>query len=327
MEELSAQVINESKLALPVLEFEKPVVELEKKILELQKIYPAGSKQITKMMDQLAELKKETYRNLSPWNRVQIARHPKRPYTLDYIRMMTTDFVELHGDRAFKDDPAIVAGMARLNGRSVFIIGHQKGRDIKENIHRNFGMPNPEGYRKALRVMKLAEKFNRPLLLFNDTPGAFPGIGAEERGQAEAIARNLREMAMLRVPIIVAVIGEGASGGALGIGVGDRVLMLENAWYNVISPEGCAAILWSDRAKAEEMAKVMKLTAADLQAVKVVDRTIPEPVGGAHRFPKEMAAGLRKALVEEFNALCKMEIDDLVERRIQKYCAIGEFVE
>jgi acetyl-CoA carboxylase carboxyl transferase subunit alpha len=327
MDEQTAQVIDETRLVLPILEFEKPIVELERKVLELQNIYPAGSKQIRKMMDQLDELKRQTYSGLTPWNRVQIARHPKRPYTNDYIRMMTTDFVELHGDRSFKDDPAIIAGLARLNGLSLFLIGHQKGRDIKENIIRNFGMPNPEGYRKALRVMKLAEKFNRPLLLFNDTPGAFPGIGAEERGQAEAIARNLREMAMLRVPIVVAVIGEGASGGALGIGVGDRVLMLENAWYNVISPEGCAAILWADRSKAEEMAKVMKLTAADLQALKVVDRTVPEPLGGAHRNPKEAAALLRKALIEEFNVLGQFSPDELVAKRIEKYCAIGEFSE
>jgi acetyl-CoA carboxylase carboxyl transferase subunit alpha len=283
--------------------------------------------EIAKLENRLDRLKKEIYSKITPWNRVQIARHPKRPYTLDYIHALMTDWVELHGDRGYADDMAVVTGMAKLEGRPVFIVGHQKGKDVKENIQRNFGMPNPEGYRKALRVMKMAEKFQRPVICFIDTPGAFPGIGAEERGQAEAIARNLREMAVLKSSILVVIIGEGASGGALGIGVGDRILMLENGWYCVISPEGCAAILWSDRAKAKDMADVMQLTADKLKAHGIIDEIIPEPQGGAHRNPGQTIEIVRETLIREIDALQQIPIETLVEKRIEKYNNLGRFKE
>jgi acetyl-CoA carboxylase carboxyl transferase subunit alpha len=266
-------------------------------------------------------------RNLTRWQRVQLARHPERPYTLDYIDLMTTDFIELHGDRYFGDDHAIAGGFAKLDGRTVMMIGHQKGRDTKSNIFRNFGMPNPEGYRKALRLMKLAEKFRKPVVTLLDTPGAYPGIEAEERGQAEAIARNLFEMAQLRVPIVVAIVGEGASGGALGIGVGDRILMLENGWYSVIAPESCSSILWKTWDYKEQAAEALKLTAKDLLQQKIIDRIVPEPVGGAHKNPKEAAEILKKILIEEIEPLTKIKPDRLVESRIEKFGAMGSFSE
>jgi acetyl-CoA carboxylase carboxyl transferase subunit alpha len=283
--------------------------------------------EVGKLESRLEKLKKEVYTNLTPWNRVQIARHPKRPYSLDYINGMMTDWVELHGDRHYSDDAAIVAGMATFNKQSVFVIGHQKGKDVKENVKRNFGMANPEGYRKALRVMKMAEKFGRPVICLIDTMGAFPGIGAEERGQAEAIARNLKEMAVLRVPLIIVIIGEGASGGALGIGVGDRVLMLENAWYCVISPEGCAAILWGDRAKAPDMADMMHLTADKLKDLGIIDKIVPEPIEGAHRNPEAAIRTVRKYLVAELDELTKIPVDELISQRIEKYFKMGAIKE
>ncbi|MBL8025836.1 MAG: acetyl-CoA carboxylase carboxyltransferase subunit alpha [Fibrobacteres bacterium] len=311
----------------PILEFEKPVVELAKKIQDMRSFASTENlemkDELAKLEGKLEKLKKDIHGKLTPWNRVQIARHPKRPYSLDYINGLMTDFIELHGDRAYGDDAAIVAGMATFNKRPVFVIGQQKGKDVKENIKRNFGMPNPEGYRKALRVMKMAEKFDRPVLCFIDTAGAFPGIGAEERGQAEAIARNLKEMASLKVPIIVTIIGEGASGGALGIGVGDRVLMLENSWYCVISPEGCAAILWGDRAKAPELAEMMALTADKLKGMGLIDVIVPEPIEGAHRNPEGALRNVRKALAAELETLCSIPVPELVEKRIEKYFAMG----
>lgn len=264
---------------------------------------------------------------MTRWQRVQLARHPERPYTLDYIYLMTHDFIELHGDRKYKDDKAIVGGFAKIDEFNVMIIGHQKGRDTKSNVYRNFGMPNPEGYRKALRLMKLAEKFNIPIITFLDTPGAYPGIEAEERGQAEAIARNLLEMSLLKVPIIVVVIGEGASGGALGIGMGDRVLMLENTWYSVISPESCSSILWRSWDYKEQAAEALKLTSEDLLKLKVVDRVVAEPLGGAHKNHEEMALTLKSVLKEELSQLLKIKPEKLLENRIEKFGAMGEFNE
>ncbi|MGH7600109.1 MAG: acetyl-CoA carboxylase carboxyltransferase subunit alpha, partial [bacterium] len=270
-----------------VLEFEKPLVELERQISEMRQNAATEKadlqSEIKKLEEKARRLSEQIYSSLTRWQRVQLARHPQRPYTLDYIERMMADFVELHGDRAFGDDPALICGTGRLGPKKIFIVGQQKGRDTKQKLYRNFGMPHPEGYRKALRVMKLAAKFRRPIICLVDTPGAYPGIGAEERGQAEAIARNLFEMSHLPVPIIIVIIGEGASGGALGIAVGDRVLMMENTWYSVISPEGCAAILWHDSTKAEQAAEAMKLTAGDLLQLGVIDDIIREPLGGAHR--------------------------------------------
>ncbi|MGO9481244.1 MAG: acetyl-CoA carboxylase carboxyltransferase subunit alpha, partial [Candidatus Kryptoniota bacterium] len=270
-----------------ILEFEKPIIELEQKIEEMRKLsdHLDIEDEIKKLESRVSELRTNIYSNLTRWQRVQLARHPERPYTLDYINLMTTDFIEIHGDRYFGDDHAIVGGFAKLDGKSVMIIGHQKGRDTKSNIYRNFGMPNPEGYRKALRLMRLAEKFDKPVVTLLDTPGAYPGIEAEERGQAEAIARNLFEMAQLRVPIVVVIIGEGASGGALGLGVGDRILMLENAWYSVIAPESCSSILWKTWDYKEQAAEALRLTAKDLLEQKIIDMIVPEPVGGAHKNP------------------------------------------
>ncbi|HHM02028.1 MAG TPA: acetyl-CoA carboxylase carboxyltransferase subunit alpha [Caldithrix abyssi] len=314
-----------------VLEFEKPVHELEEKIKEMhsyaEKTGMDLSEDIKRLEEKAAELRKEVYNNLSRWQRVQLARHPKRPYSLDYISRMTSYFEELFGDRRFADDHAIVSGLARMDKYSVVIIGQQKGRDTKSNLHRNFGMPNPEGYRKALRVMELAAKFNKPVITLIDTPGAYPGLGAEERGQAEAIARNLFEMARLPVPIITVVIGEGASGGALGIGLGDRILMLENAWYSVISPEGCAAILWRDAAKAPQAAEAMKVTAPDLVDLKIVDEVISEPEGGAHNDPDATAQAVKKAIVRHLKDLLKLPTDKLIEQRLEKYGKMGAFVE
>jgi acetyl-CoA carboxylase carboxyl transferase subunit alpha len=282
-------------------------------------------KEVAVLEQKLVRMKEESYRNLTSMERVQLARHPKRPYTRDYIALMLTDFIELHGDRMFRDDEAIVGGWARLEGRTVMVIGQQKGRDMKENLRCNFGMPHPEGYRKALRLMQMAEKFGHPVITLIDTPGAYPGIGAEERGQAEAIARNLREMARLRVPVIAVVIGEGGSGGALALGVADRVLMLENSVYSVITPEGCAAILWKTAAAKDKAAEAMKMTAGDLNQLGVIDEVLPEPFGGAHTDWPTTADVLREALVRNLVELSELPPEDLLPQRWEKYLAMGEF--
>jgi acetyl-CoA carboxylase carboxyl transferase subunit alpha len=312
-------------MAKTVLDFEKPVYELEQKIQEMRK-YEGNldiSGEINRLEKKVQQLRESVYTNLTRWQRVQLARHPDRPYTLDYIAYMTTDFIELHGDRRFRDDKAIVGGFAKLDGQTVMMIGQQKGRDTKSNVYRNFGMSNPEGYRKALRLMKLAEKFRRPIITMLDTPGAYPGLEAEERGQAEAIARNLFEMSKLKVPIIVVIIGEGASGGALGIGIGDRILMMENAWYSVISPESCSSILWRSWDYKEQAAEALRLTAPDLLEQKIIDRIIEEPLGGAHRNPEEAAAIVKNVLSEELKNLLKLKPEKLVERRIEKFAQMG----
>ena len=281
-----------------------------------------------RLLEEKAErLREESYRNLTAVERVQLARHPKRPFTLDYIDRAFTDFMELHGDRAFRDDEAIVCGWARLEGRSVMVMGHQKGRDMKENLRRNFGMPHPEGYRKSLRLMRQAEKFGQPIITLIDTPGAYPGLGAEERGQAEAIATNLREMARLRVPVIAVVIGEGGSGGALALGVADRVLMLENSVYSVISPEGCAAILWKTAGAKDQAAEALKLTANDLAGLEVIDDVVPEPMGGAHTDWDATAGALRVALLRHLTELDAMSPDELREQRWRKFEAMGAWTE
>src|SRR3989338_329305 len=314
---------------ITTLEFEKPILELEKKIAELKTLSSNGNlnlqSEVKKLESRLTHVKKETYSHLTPWQRVQIARHPKRPYTLDYIQIIFTDFVELHGDRTFADDKALIGGFAKLEGQRFLVIGHQKGRDAKENIMRNFGSAHPEGYRKAIRLMKLAEKFKVPIVVFVDTPGAYPGVGAEERGQAYTIAYNIREMARVQVPIIVFVIGEGGSGGALGIGVGDRVLVMENAYYSVISPEGCAAILWKDRAKAPEAAAALKLTARDLLEMGLIDGSIREPLGGAHHNPAETAENVKAAIKKYWKELRELDRGTLVERRYSKFRNMGVF--
>ena len=311
------------------LEFEKPVLELENRIAELRTAEdPLSARdEIAKLEERLGRLQQRVYSGLTAWQRTQIARHPKRPHTLDLVNLLLEDWVELHGDRVFGDDKAIVGGLARLDGESVVVLGHQKGRDTRENIARNFGMPHPEGYRKALRLMQLAAKFSKPIIAFIDTPGAYPGLGAEERGQAEAIARNLREMAGLPTPIICVVTGEGGSGGALAIGVGNRVLMLEYAIYSVISPEGCAAILWGDAAKAPEAAELMRITAPDLLKLGVIDGIVPEPVGGAHRNWEATAAGLRAALRDHLWQLKSKSEAELIEERHEKFRRIGVFEE
>lgn len=313
------------------LDFEQPIIELEKKIEELRKISSRERLNIQQEIKQLEEkaqkLKSEIFSNLSAWQRTQLARLPERPSTLEYINFMMEDFIELHGDRLFSDDLAIVAGLAKLQGKSLVIIGHQKGKDTKDNLRRNFGMPHPEGYRKALRLMKMAEKFSLPVVTLIDTPGAYPGIGAEERGQAEAIARNLREMAELATLIIAVVIGEGGSGGALGIGVGDRILMLENAIYSVISPEGCAAILWKDRKMAELASEAMKLTSFDLLRLGVIDEIVPEPLGGAHRAKEEAANILKETLLRYLDELSELSLDELLSSRYNKYRRLGVFKE
>ncbi|MBN2031027.1 acetyl-CoA carboxylase carboxyltransferase subunit alpha [bacterium] len=314
-----------------VLDFEKPIVELEKKIAEM-KNYTAEENvelvdEIKRMESRLEKLMIDTYSKLTRWQRVQLARHPNRPYTLDYIERIFTDFVELHGDRLFSDDPALVSGLAKLDGLPIMVLGQQKGRTTKEKLYRNFGMLNPEGYRKALRLMKMAVKFHRPIVVFIDTPGAYPGLGAEERGQGEAIARNLFEMSHLAVPILVLIIGEGASGGALGIGVGDRILMMENGWYSVISPEGCAAILWRDNAKANMAAEALKLAASDLIELGVIDGIIKEPIGGAHRDVDGAAKILKKTIIDELNKLSAISTEDLVKNRLEKYAKMGFFDE
>jgi acetyl-CoA carboxylase carboxyl transferase subunit alpha len=312
-----------------ILDFEKPVFELEQKLEEMKKSSDrlGIEKEIARIEAKVGQLKEELYKDLSRWQRVQLARHPDRPYTLDYINLMTTNFIELHGDRHYRDDKAIVGGFAQLDDYKVMLIGHQKGRDTKSNVYRNFGMSNPEGYRKALRLMKLAEKFNKPVITMLDTPGAYPGLEAEERGQAEAIARNLFEMSRLRVPIVVCIIGEGASGGALGIGVGDRILMLENCWYSVISPESCSSILWRSWDYKEQAAEALKLTATDLLEQKIIDRIIPEPLGGAHKNHKLAAENLKTAIIEELNELVKIKKDKLVQSRIDKFGSMGPYTE
>jgi acetyl-CoA carboxylase carboxyl transferase subunit alpha len=312
-----------------ILDFEKPVFELEQKLEEMKKSSDrlGIEKEIARIETKVGQLKEELYKDLSRWQRVQLARHPDRPYTLDYINLMTTNFIELHGDRHYRDDKAIVGGFAQIDDYKVMIIGHQKGRDTKSNVYRNFGMSNPEGYRKALRLMKLAEKFNKPVITMLDTPGAYPGLEAEERGQAEAIARNLFEMSRLRVPIIVCIIGEGASGGALGIGVGDRILMLENCWYSVISPESCSSILWRSWDYKEQAAEALKLTATDLLEQKIIDRIIPEPLGGAHKNHKQAGDNLKSALIEELDELVKIKKDKLVQSRIDKFGSMGPYTE
>jgi len=312
-----------------VLDFEKPIFELEQKLDDMKKSSDrlGIEKEIALIESKVALLKEELYKDLTRWQRVQLARHPDRPYTLDYINLMSSSFIELHGDRHFKDDKAIVGGFAQIENYKVMVIGHQKGRDTKSNVYRNFGMANPEGYRKALRLMKLAEKFNKPVITMLDTPGAYPGLEAEERGQAEAIAKNLFEMSRLRVPIIVAIIGEGASGGALGIGVGDRILMLENCWYSVISPESCSSILWRSWDFKEQAAEALKLTAPDLLEQKIIDRIIPEPLGGAHKNHKQAADNLKSALLEELSVLVKVKTDKLLQNRIDKFGSMGPYTE
>jgi len=312
-----------------ILDFEKPIFELEEKLDEMKE--SSGSlnieKDILRLELKVSQLKLELYKNLTRWQRVQLARHPDRPFTLDYINLMTENFIELHGDRHYADDKAIVGGFAKLGKFKVMMIGQQKGRDTKSNLYRNFGMANPEGYRKALRLMKLAEKFNKPVITMLDTPGAYPGLEAEERGQAEAIAKNLFEMSRLRVPIIVVIIGEGASGGALGIGVGDRILMLENCWYSVISPESCSSILWRSWDYKEQAAEALKLTAPDLLKQKIIDRIIEEPLGGAHKDHQKSAENLKNALLEELEKLVKIKPEKLVETRLEKFGSMGEYIE
>ncbi len=313
------------------LDFEKPLQELEKKISDLRSLAESGHPELVEEIDKLEQLvekkRRETYEKLTSWERVQLARHPLRPYTNDYIRMITSYFLELHGDRLFGEDRAIVGGLAVIGDFRVVLVGQQKGRDTKENLLRNFGMPHPEGYRKALRLFRLAAKLNKPVVTLIDTPGAYPGIGAEERGQAEAIARNLFEMARLPVPILVIIIGEGGSGGALAIGVGDVVLMMEYSIYSVISPEGCAAILWGDRAKAKQAAEALKITAPELLQLGVIDGIIPEPVGGAHYNPRQAAENLKKAIIENLEALVKVPRDVLLKRRLEKYSRMGVYKE
>ncbi|MCX5700396.1 MAG: acetyl-CoA carboxylase carboxyltransferase subunit alpha [Candidatus Omnitrophica bacterium] len=309
------------------LDFEKPIVELEKKIQELKNFISEKkidlSSEVKRLEDKLEHLKKDTYSNISAWQRVQLSRHPQRPYTLDYIGLLMSDFIELHGDRLFSDDLAIISGFAKLDKQKIAVIGHQKGRDTKENLKRNFGCAHPEGYRKALRVMHMAERFDLPVVIFIDTPGAYPGIGAEERGQSQAIAENLREMILIATPIVSVVIGEGGSGGALGVGVADRVCVLENSYYSVISPEGCAAILWKDGSKAPHAAEVLKLTGEDLLKLGVIDEIIPEPLGGAHRNPKETSENLKNTLLKNLKELKSFSKEELLKLRYSKFRDMG----
>jgi len=314
-----------------ILEFEKPIVKLEKKIQEMREVSASSevdlTQEIRKMEEKLKRQIKKIHSGLNRWQRVQLARHPDRPYTMDYIHAMAKDFVELHGDRYYADDRSVVTGLATIQNEKMVIVGHQKGRNTKENIERNFGMPHPEGYRKALKAMKLAEKFRKPVLSLIDTPGAFPGIGAEERGQAEAIARNLFEMAKLRTPILIVVIGEGASGGALGIGIGDRILVLENTWYSVISPEGCASILYRDASKAPIAAEAMRVSASDVKKMKIADQIVKEPLGGAHRDPQEMARRLQKVILKHIRELKRLPLNELIQHRIMKFSQMGSWKE
>ncbi len=309
------------------LDFEKPIIELEKKIQEL-KTFIAEKKidlsaEVKRLEERLENLRKDTYSNLTAWQKVQLARHPQRPYTLDYISLIMSDFMELHGDRLFSDDKAMICGLARVDKKKVVVIGHQKGRDTKENLKRNFGCAHPEGYRKALRIMQLAEEFGLPVVVFIDTPGAYPGIGAEERGQSHAIATNLREMTGIGVPIMAIVIGEGGSGGALGVGIADRVAVLENSYYSVISPEGCAAILWKDGSKAPRAAESLKLTGADLLKMGIIDEVIPEPLGGAHRDPPKIAQNIKESILKNLKELEAFSRDELLKLRYKKFRGMG----
>ncbi len=310
-----------------LLDFEKPIAELEGKLADMKHLAndsdEAVKNAIQALENKINDLKKETFENLTGWQRVQLSRHPDRPYTLDYIYEITTDFIELHGDRTVGDDKAMIGGLGSIDGQTFMLIGQQKGRNTKQRQIRNFGMANPEGYRKALRLMKIAEKFNKPIITFIDTPGAFPGLEAEERGQGEAIARNLKEMFMLKVPVICIVVGEGASGGALGIAIGDRVLMLENTWYSVISPESCSSILWRSWDFKEQAAEVLKLTAKDMLGNKLIDGIIKEPLGGAHTDVKAIAAEVKKTILESFRELSKLSPEERINQRIDKFCAMG----
>jgi acetyl-CoA carboxylase carboxyl transferase subunit alpha len=314
-----------------VLEFDKPVVELENKILEMRESAVSGGldleEDIKRLETKAEELRKEIYNNLTRWQRVQLARHPKRPYSNDYIYGMCSYFEELHGDRFFADDPAIIAGLGIIDDVSVVIVGQQKGRDTKDKLYRNFGMPNPEGYRKAIRVMELAAKYNKPIITLIDTPGAYPGLGAEERGQAEAIAYNLFVMSQLPTPIISVVVGEGASGGALGIGVSDKIVVMENSWYSVISPEGCAAILWRDAAKAPEAAEAMKVGAGDLKDLGIADEVLKEPFGGAHKNYAASISTVKKSVLKHIKQLAKLPAEALINKRIEKYSKMGDWTE
>lgn len=314
-----------------LLEFEKPIAELEAKLKEMKDLASESnvdvSDAVKSLEDKIRQLKVYTFSNLTRWQRVQLSRHAERPYTLDYIYSLTDEFIEIHGDRNFGDDKAMVGGLGTIDGHSFMFIGHQKGRNTKQRQIRNFGMANPEGYRKALRLMKLAEKFNKPIVIFIDTPGAFPGMEAEERGQGEAIARNIRDMFMLKVPVICFIIGEGASGGALGIAVGDRVLMLENTWYSVISPESCSSILWHSWEYKEQAAEALKLTAEDMYHFKMVDGIIKEPLGGAHADTNAMFAEVKKQIFNHYNELKKIDPQVLIQQRIDKFCAMGVFQE
>lgn len=316
---------------MTILEFEKPIYELEAKIEELKTIGHekkiAIEPEVKSLQEKLDKMRREIYSHLTTWQRIQIARHPDRPYTMDYIRMLTVDFQELHGDRKFADDFALIAGLAKIDGLGVLVMGHQKGRDTTENIKRNFGCAHPEGYRKAIRLMKLAEKIHIPIVILIDTPGAYPGIGAEERGQAQAIAENLRDMMMIKTPIVSTVIGEGGSGGALGIGIADRVCILQNAYYSVISPEGCASILWRSSSKAPEAAEALKITGEHLIKFGVVDEIIPEPLGGAHHDPVEVAGNLKKTILKHIKEISSLSTDNLLTSRYEKFRKIGEYQE
>jgi len=314
-----------------LLDFEKPIAQLETKLDDMKHLADGSDESVKKAIDALEkkilDLKKETFENLTGWQRVQLSRHPDRPYTLDYIYEITTDFIELFGDRTVADDKAMVGGLGTIDGQTFMLIGQQKGRNTKQRQMRNFGMANPEGYRKALRLMKMAEKFNKPIVTFIDTPGAFPGLEAEERGQGEAIARNLKEMFKLKVPVICIVIGEGASGGALGIAIGDRVLMLENSWYSVISPENCSTILWRSWDFKEQAAELLKLTGKDMLSLKLIDGIIKEPLGGAHTDVKWMANEIKNTILSTFKELKKLPVDEMINQRIDKFCAMGEIKE
>lgn len=314
-----------------LLDFEKPIAELEAKLADMKKLAGENDVDVTDAVNSLENkieaLKKDTFQHLTRWQRVQLSRHPERPYTLDYIYEITDDFIELHGDRTVRDDKAMVGGFGTINKQTFMIIGQQKGRNTKERQMRNFGMANPEGYRKALRLMKIAEKFNKPIITLIDTPGAFPGLEAEERGQGEAIARNLKEMFQLKVPVICIIIGEGASGGALGIGIGDRVLMLENSWYSVISPENCSTILWRSWEYKEQAAEALRPTANDMKELKMIDGIIKEPLGGAHNDMKTAAKEVKKAIMKNFKELSALKVEERIDQRIDKFCNMGLVVE
>lgn len=316
---------------MTLLEFEKPIAELEAKLADMKQLADESDHEVARAVlaleHKIQELKKETFENLTGWQRVQLSRHPDRPYTLDYIYEITTDFIELHGDRHVADDKAMVGGLGSIEGQTFMLIGQQKGRNTKQRQLRNFGMANPEGYRKALRLMKVAEKFNKPIVTFIDTPGAFPGLEAEERGQGEAIARNLKEMVTLKVPVICVIIGEGASGGALGIAVGDRVLMLENTWYSVISPESCSSILWRSWEYKEQAAEVLKLTAKDMLQHKLIDGIVKEPLGGAHTDLKSMSQELKRVILQTWKELAAFSPQARIDQRIEKFCSMGVYKE